>query len=235
MTRARALAAPAQALRGVASAIRAKWKVFLVATLAVLLLNVFLPPLVLSIARKPVDYFTFNSWLPNLPGYVASGEAPLARKLEFLSGLALFWFSADNPYGVEWGFTVTVTDVLRFVLMAVLIGAYFALWFYRRDRLGALGWGVQVGRQGGVAGALVSVLGLSTGPCSVMGCGAPVIPVVGLAFAGLSSGTLKLLADTSTIATGVVLAAMALGVVYLGWRVGAGEAPAGATRAASAP
>ena len=22
--------------------------------------------------------------------------------------LALFWFSSDNPYGIEWGFAVTV-------------------------------------------------------------------------------------------------------------------------------
>ena len=35
------------------------------------------------------------------------------------------------------------------------------------------------GRRSGVAGMLASVVGLSTGPCSVMGCGAPVLPVVG--------------------------------------------------------
>ena len=53
-----------------------------------------------------------------------------------------------------------------------------------------------------------------------MGCGAPVIPVVGLAFVGLSSGTLKWLSELSTVGTAVVLAGMALGVLYLGWRVG---------------
>ena len=50
-----------------------------------------------------------------------------------------------------------------------------------------------------------------------MGCGAPIIPVVGLAFVGLSSGTLALLADVSRVATTFVFAAVALGVIYLGW------------------
>ena len=53
-----------------------------------------------------------------------------------------------------------------------------------------------------------------------MGCGAPVIPVVGLAFVGLSSGTLKWMSELSSIGTAVVLMGMALGVLYLGWRVG---------------
>ncbi|MEK7245439.1 MAG: hypothetical protein AAB223_05420, partial [Pseudomonadota bacterium] len=56
------------------------------------------------------------------------------------------------------------------------------------------------GRAGGIAGALAGVVGLSTGPCSVVGCGAPVLPVVGRVFAGLSSGTLKLLAGLASVA-----------------------------------
>jgi hypothetical protein len=76
-------------------------------------------------------------------------------------------------------------------------------------------------------GALVSVVSLSTGPCSVMGCGAPVLPVVGLAFAGLSSGTLALLARLSAIATAAVLLALVVAVGYLGWLVDRGRpAPA---------
>ena len=75
---------------------------------------------------------------------------------------------------------------------------------------------VAAGR-GGVAGALVGVVGFSTGPCSVMGCGAPVIPVVGLAFAGLSSGTLSLLAGLSRVATVVVLVALVAGISHLAW------------------
>ena len=53
-----------------------------------------------------------------------------------------------------------------------------------------------------------------------MGCGAPVIPVVGLAFAGLSSGTLKWMSDLSTIGTTVVMLGMALGILYLGGQIG---------------
>lgn len=68
-----------------------------------------------------------------------------------------------------------------------------------------------------------SVFGLSTGGCTVMGCGAPVLPVVGLAFVGLSSTTLKWMAEVSTVATWVVLVGMGLGVVYFGWRLGASD------------
>jgi hypothetical protein len=47
-----------------------------------------------------------------------------------------------------------------------------------------------------------------------------VIPVAGLAFVGLSSGTLALLAQLSRVGTVFVLVAFALGVIYLGWRIG---------------
>ena len=103
----------------------------------------------------------------------------------------------------------------------LLVGAYFVLWLHRRDRLAASSWGVRLARQGGVAGALATVLGLSTGPCSVVGCGAPVIPVMGLAFTGLTSTTLTLLARVSRIATTLVLVGLTVGVVYLAWRAGA--------------
>jgi hypothetical protein len=191
-------------------------------TTAVFALDLFLPPAVLSLARKPVDFFTFNPWLSRLPEYLVAHEAPLWSKVTFLFNLALFWFSADSPYGgVEWGYAVDVGDLVRFVGMSVLIGAYFALWLCRRDQLRRQGWEARLGRQGGVVGALAGVFGLSTGPCSVMGCGAPVIPVIGLAFVGLSSGTLKWLSEASSIGTAVALVAMALGVAYLGWLVGA--------------
>ena len=67
-------------------------------------------------------------------------------------------------------------------------------------------------------GALATVLGVSTGGCTVMGCGAPVIPVVGLAFVGLSSGTLALLAGLSHVATSLVFIAVTAGVIYLAGR-----------------
>jgi len=46
---------------------------------------------------------------------------------------------------------------------------------------------------------------------------------VGLAFVGLSSGTLAWLAQVSTVATVAVVAGMTLGVFYLAWRVGASD------------
>lgn len=211
--------------RGIGAAIRARWKVFLAVAVAVFVLDLFLPLLVLSLTRKPWDYFTFNPWVKKLPEFLFSSDATLQRKLEFLPNLALFWFSADGYFGPEWGYTVTVSDLFRFLFMSILFGAYFALWFYRRDRLAQSGWGVRTARQGGVAGALASTLGLSTGPCTVTGCGAPVIPVLGLAFTGLSSGTLAALAELSRVSTAIVLVATTLGVLYLGWLVGSPPRP----------
>jgi hypothetical protein len=209
-----------RAAAGIGAAIRARPKLFMALVLAVFTFDLFLPPLVLSLARKPVDFFTFNPWLSRAPAYLVSGPAPLGERLAFLLRVALFWFSSDSPYGgVEWGYAVDATDLMRFLLMAVLVAVYFSLWLYRRDQRAA-GWRMRLGRDGGALGAVASVLGLSTGPCSVMGCGAPVIPVLGLAFAGLSSGTLTLMTRLSTVGTAVVLTGMALGVVALGWIVG---------------
>lgn len=211
-----------KAVRGTAAALRARPGVFAGVATGIFLLDVFLPPLLLSLVRKSWDYFAFNPWLSKLPGYVVSTEVPLGKKLEFLPNLALFWFMADGPYGApEWGFTVDVKDILRFVVTGLLFGAFFALWAYRRDQVQRQDWGVRAARQGGFVGALGSVLGLSTSPCSVVGCGAPVLPAVALAFAGLSSGTLALLSQLSRVATTMVLLSVTLGVAYLGWRVSA--------------
>ena len=192
-------------------------KTFALVAAGIFWLDILVPPVVLSLARKRIDFFTFNPWLTRLPEYLASGKGSLAERLERTWGLALFWFSADSPYGVDWGFAVTVSDLARFALMALIIGAYFALWLHRRDRVKRAGWGAQ----GGVLGAVSSVFGLATGGCTVMGCGAPVIPVVGLAFAGLTSTTLMWLSELSTVATAAVLVGMGAGVLYLAWRIGA--------------
>jgi hypothetical protein len=213
----------AQALRGIRVAVRSRWKIFALVALAIFLIDVFLPPLLLSVVRKPVTSFTLNPWLKNLPDFVASTQVPLSRKIEFLPNLALFWFISTGPIEPEWGFAVTVMDLFRFSVMSLLFGAYFALWFYRRDTQAAQGWGVSTTKRGGVLGALTTTLGLSTGPCTVTGCGAPVIPVLGLGFAGLSSGTIKWMAQLSTIAATAVLAGVSVGVFYLGWRIGAGR------------
>jgi hypothetical protein len=205
----------------VAAAVRARWGVFLAVAAGIFTLQPLIPPVVLSLVRKPWDYFAFNPWLSKLPGYLLSTDVPLEKKLGFLPNLALFWVTASGPYGsVEWGFAVDVTDLGRFVLTSLLVGAFFALWSYRRDRLSHRGWEARVSRSGGMMGVVASVFGLSTGPCSVTGCGAPVLPVLGLAFAGLSSGTIKFLSDVSKISAIVVMVGLALGVLYMGWIVG---------------
>lgn len=216
-----AVSAPGRALRGLAAALYARRTTFALVAAGVFWLDIIVPPVVLSLARKPIDFFTFNPWLKRLPEYWAFGKGSLAERLERTWGLALFWFSADSPYGVDWGFAVTVSDLARFALMALIIGAYFALWLHRRDRMEGAGWGARAGAQGGVLGAVSSVFGLATGGCTVMGCGAPVIPVVGLAFAGLTSTTLTWLSALSTAATATVLVGMGAGVLYLAWRIGA--------------
>ena len=208
-------------LRGVARALRSRPGVFTAVAASFFALSVFLPPALLSLVRKPFDYFAFNAWLPELPHYLLQGEVPLRRKLEFIPNLAIFWFSADSPYGgVDWGFAVTVGDLLRFLFLSLLFGAYFTLLAYVRDLAPGQGAIAKFSRGGGVSGALASVLGISTGGCTVMGCGAPVMPVVGLAFGGLSSGALVLLAQLSRVATAVVFVAVTAGVAYLGWQAG---------------
>ena len=207
-------------LRGIGAALRARPGATLAVLIGVFALHVFLPPLLLAATRKPWTYFTFNPWLRQLPAYLGS-NAPLDQKIDFLSRVAVFWFTADGPYGFpEWGFAVDTMDLVRFLAMSVLVAAYFALVLHRRQQGRLAGWRVSTGRAGGVMGAFAGVLGLSTGPCSVVGCGAPVLPVVGLAFAGLSSGTLALLSGASRVLSAGVLVALTFVVVWLGWQAG---------------
>jgi hypothetical protein len=219
-------------IRGILRGIRGHPRLFLGVAAVVVALSILGPPAVLSVARRPVDYFTVNPWLRRLPDYLLSPTIPLGVKLDKLPDLALFWFSSDSPYGgVEWGFAVDVTDLGRILLLAGLFGAYFALLARRREEGSIGGAGAPAIRRGGLAGMLTSVIGLSTGPCSVMGCGAPVIPVIGLAFTGLSSGTLVFLASLSRVTTTLLLAALAVAVAALGWRAGGARgAPATAAR-----
>lgn len=224
--------------RGVVRALRARPGFVLALAALVFTLDLVLPPLVLSLTRKPWTYATVNPWLRRLPEYLGS-SAPLGEKLDFLSRVAVFWVTAEGPYGVpEWGFSVDTMDLVRFALTAGLVAVYFALWLEARARAApaclaprACGAGGGTARATGIAGALVGTLGLTTGPCSVVGCGAPVLPVVGLVFAGLSSGTLALLSWASRVSVAVVLGALALGTVYLAWRVGERSAPATAAPA----
>jgi hypothetical protein len=201
-------------------AIRARPFVFLGVAMAVILLDVFLPVVVLSVFRKPYDHFSFNPWLAHAPQWALSPTVPLARKVEFLSDVSLFWFIASIPYDApEWGVSVGVQDLLRFLYMGLIFGAYFALWSYARGvrlRGGLVGRG---GARGGFTGAVLSTLGLVTSPCSVAGCGAPILPVLGLTLQGLTSGTLAALTSVSQIASRIVLIGMTLAVVILAWIV----------------
>ena len=220
-TGARAAGGIRRPLRGVVAAVRARPGVFAGVALGVVTLDLVLPVVVLSVFRKPADHVTLNPWLSRLPEWLASPEVSLGRKLEFLSELALGWVSADNPVeGLEWGFIVDVPSLGRFLLTGLLFGAYFALWLFHRDQVRPRGWVTAAARHGGVAGALTSVLGFSTSACSVMGCGVPVLPVVGLALTGLSSGALSLVSEGSRVATAVVLAIVGASVAGLGWKVG---------------
>jgi hypothetical protein len=222
--------AGADTARGVAAAARARPGALAGAGGAVLALSLVLPPLLLSIVRKPVDYVTVNPWLKRLPDYLRS-DVPLAEKLAKLPDLALFWCSADSPFGgTEWGFAVDVRDLGRLLITALLFGLYVALWRCARAEPAPRPW-TGAGRSGGVAGALVSVIGVSTGPCSVMGCGAPVLPAVALAFAGLSSTTVAVLSQVSRV-TGVGLIVVLAGAVAgLGWSVGRRRRARGYNRA----
>src|SRR5437899_4152479 len=131
---ARLVGAVMTTLRGIGAAVRARPGTALAVVGGVLALHVFLPPLVLTVTRKPWTYFAFNPWLARLPDYLVS-SAPLEQKLAFLSRVALFWFTADGPYGFpEWGFAVDTMDLARFLAMSLLVGAYAALVLYRRER-----------------------------------------------------------------------------------------------------
>jgi len=223
-TVAKFLGFPRAVGRGIGRALRARPGAVLLAMAGVLALDVLLPPLLLSVTRKPWTFFTFNPWLKSLPEYLASAK-PWSEKLDFLWRVALFWFSADGPYGQpEWGFAVDGGDVVRFLLTAALVGIWVALWLDRRA-VALTGWRAGSGRAGGTLAAAASVLGLSTGPCSVVGCGAPVLPVVGLVFAGLSSTTLALLSEVSRISAIAVIVLLLATITWLGWRAGA-EPPA---------
>lgn len=211
----------ARIFRGVASAIRFRRKTFWAVAIGVFIFSLLLPLVVLSLARGPFDHISFNPWLSRLPEWLFYGDDPLSRKLAFLSDLAFAWVIANNAGGeVEWGFIVDVSSVVRFLLTSLLFGAFFALWFYRRDQVRQHGWGTQVAQYGGAAGAVTSGLGFTTQACSVMGCGVPVLPVVGLALTGVSSGTLIFLGELAHVATLAVLSVIAVGVAWLGWLVG---------------
>ncbi len=204
-------------VRGVVRAIRRRSGVFVLVVVAIVALNLILPPLVLSVVRKPYDHFSFNPWLHNIPSWLRSGQDTLARKVDFLWNAAVMWFIASSE------FTVTVRDIARWVFMGALFGTYFSLWLQRRTQLQQAGLAARRGGRGGVVGSVLSTLGLSTMPCSVVGCGAPVMPVLGLALTGLSSGTIALLSNASRVLVWIVIVGVAAAVVVMAKQVNEGS------------
>ena len=139
-------------LTGIGRALRARPRLFVGVAAAVLALDILVPvarPLdrprpgrllhLQPLAREPAR----ATWPP--------GKGTLGERLGRAWDLALFWFSADGVFGIDWGFAVTAADLARFVLMGALVGAYFALWAHRRDRRPAgrrAGGCARVGRAG---------------------------------------------------------------------------------------
>src|SRR5207245_5131974 len=156
--------------------------------------------------------------------YLVSSES-LGAKLSFLSHLTIAWVSAEGATeGIDWGFIVDVPTLARIFCTSLVFGAYFGLWSYQRQ-LDACDPSLSGTRPAGVLGAVTSVFGLTTGPCTLAGCGAPVLPGLGLAFTGLSTATLTMLTMLSRLSFVVILSLMGLAVVWFGWRIGqpAGE------------
>ncbi len=155
----RTLTAIARTLSGIAAAVRAEKKIVWGVTGAVSVFNLAAPAIILSVVRKPIDFFTFNPWLPRLPEYLVSQD-PLSKKLSFLSNMAIAWVSADNPQeGIDWGFIVDVPTLARILLTSLVFGAYFALWSYRRRQGEGCGLRFRAARPAGVAGAVQQTVG----------------------------------------------------------------------------
>jgi hypothetical protein len=217
------LTAIAQTRRGISAAVRSRAGVLLGVAALVGVFNLIAPVALLSLVRRPADFFTFNPWLQRLPDYLGS-SAGLSAKLAFLSHLTVAWASADGPEGIDWGFIIDVPTIARIVCTALVFGAYFALWSYARNKPRATQPGLSgAARPAGVLGVMTGAFGLTIGPCSLAGCGAPVLPMLGLAFTGLPGGTLSLFATLSRISITLVLVLMGAAVIWLGWRVGAAE------------
>lgn len=198
-----------QVFRGIFTAIRAHKAVACCAALVIAAFNLLAPVVILSIARKPADFFTFNPWLSRLPAYLTLSE-PLGQKLAFLSELKVAWVSAEGPDGPAWAFIVDVPTLARILCFAVLFGAFFALWAHHR----------KTASRAGIFAAATSVFGLTTCPCSLAGASAPVLPLLSLAFTGVSAGTLALFAAVSRISIAVVVGLLSISIVWLGLRAG---------------
>ncbi len=64
----------AQTLRGIGVGLRSGKGLVFAVTGAVFVFNLVAPVAILSVARRPPDFITFNPWLSRLPEYLASEE-----------------------------------------------------------------------------------------------------------------------------------------------------------------
>jgi hypothetical protein len=226
-----ALRSIATTFRGIGAAVRARPRILLATAAAVAVFNFAAPVAILSIAKRPPNFATWNPWLPRLPQYLAS-DAPAGKKLAFLSEMAIGWISADDGTEVDWGVVLDVPTLGRILLTSLVFGTYFAVWSYRKRAQQACGLGAKAARPAGIAGAVTSVFGLTTGPCTLAGCGVPVLPIVGVAFTGLSNAQLTMLTTLSQVSYAIVLSAMGIAVLWMGYRAGSGTTPEAAPRGA---
>src|SRR5438874_1311280 len=91
----------ARTRRGMAAALRSRARVVFGVAAAVAAFNLIAPVAVLSLARKPMDFFSFNPWLRRLPDYLVSSES-LGAKLSFLSRVAIAAVLALMTAAVLW-------------------------------------------------------------------------------------------------------------------------------------
>ena len=174
----------ARTARGIAAGVRSRAGVAAAVAVAVALFDLLAPVVLLSLAKKPADFFTWNPWLRRLPEYLGSGDA----KLAVLAQLRIAWFAA----GDDWVFVLDVPTLALIACTAVVFGVWFALWSSRRA---------------GLVGAIGSLLGLTTCPCT-------------LAFAGAPAASLAAIATLSRAGTAIVLAGMIAGILWSGFSAG---------------
>src|SRR5436309_14822547 len=119
----------ARMLQATVRAIRRRAVVFVLVVAAIAALNLVLPPLVLSVARKPYDYFSINPWLHNLPSWLAYGEATASRKVDVVWNVAVLWIVASGEYDAAgWGCSVTVAGGARWHLLGVILRDSVSMW-----------------------------------------------------------------------------------------------------------
>ena len=186
----RFFAAAAKSIAGIVAAISARPTVFAAVSLSVFILNVLLPRSFFPSPASPGIISRSILGFRNCRSTSAQAMSPFKASLSFFPSRPVLVQRQRSNWvcgmGIHCGRQRPVEVRLHLLHRRVRI---LRSGFIIGIRWLQCGWTGENSRRFGIAGALMSILGLSTGPCSVMGCGAPVLPVIGLAFVGLSSGT----------------------------------------------